>query len=97
MGLSVLALCATLSNVPLQYLEAEQRGVTRFDVVKSDLSTPAATSDTFVRSASTPRGSRSKPISPLREPLFEVTKNPAGFQDALVYHMRRFGDTYWQL
>jgi hypothetical protein len=29
--------------------------------------------------------------------LFEATDDPASFQDALVYHMRRFGDSYWQL
>jgi hypothetical protein len=47
--------------------------------------------------ASPPRGPASKPISPFPDPLFEVTKDPANFQDALVYHMHRFGDSYWQL
>lgn len=51
----------------------------------------------FVRSASTSRGPAPKPISPFPEALFEATEDPASFQDALVYHMRRFGDTYWQL
>lgn len=51
----------------------------------------------FARSASTPRGTAPKPISPFPEPLFEATEDPASFEDALVYHMRRFGDTYWQL
>ena len=57
-----------------------------------------ATADgTFAPSASAPRGPVPKPISPSPEPLFEATEDPASFQDALVYHMRRFGDTYWQL
>lgn len=46
---------------------------------------------------SLPRGPTPKPISPFPEPLFDATEDPANFQDALVYHMRRFGDTYWQL
>jgi len=57
----------------------------------------AATDGTFARSASTSRGPAPKPISPFPEALFEATEDPASFQDALVYHMRRFGDTYWQL
>ncbi len=57
----------------------------------------AATDCTFARSASTSRGPAPKPISPFPEALFEATEDPASFQDALVYHMRRFGDTYWQL
>jgi hypothetical protein len=40
---------------------------------------------------------RLQPISPFPEALFEATEDPASFQEALVYHMRRFGDTYWQL
>ncbi|UVD60868.1 hypothetical protein NE852_31910 (plasmid) [Rhizobium sp. Pop5] len=57
-----------------------------------------ATADgTFAPSASAPRGPAPKPISHFPEPLFEATENPVSFQDALVYHMRRFGDTYWQL
>lgn len=48
-------------------------------------------------SASAPRGPAPKQISPFPEPLFDATEDPADFQDALVYHMRRFGDTYWQL
>lgn len=57
----------------------------------------ATTDDTIAPSASTLRGPAPKPISPFPEPLFEATEGPASFQDALVYHMRRFGDTYWQL
>ncbi|MFN7027627.1 MAG: hypothetical protein ACK4QP_24475, partial [Pseudorhizobium sp.] len=48
-------------------------------------------------SSSVPRGPQPKPISPFPEPLFEATHDPAGFNDALVYHMRRFGESYWQL
>lgn len=48
-------------------------------------------------SSSVPRGPQPKPISPFPEPLFEATDDPASFNDALVYHMRRFGESYWQL
>ncbi|MGV2186623.1 hypothetical protein [Rhizobium rhizogenes] len=48
-------------------------------------------------SSSVPRGPQPKPISPFPEPLFEATDDPVGFQDALVYQMRRFGESYWQL
>ena len=57
----------------------------------------AAIAGTFVRSASTSPGPAPKPISPFPEALFEATEDPASFQDALVYHMRRFGNTYWQI
>ncbi len=52
---------------------------------------------TPVQSASPQRGPQPKPIQEFPEPLFEATDNPETFQDALVYHMRRFGDSYWQL
>lgn len=48
-------------------------------------------------SSSVPRGPQPKPISPFPEPLFEATEDPASFDDALVYHMRRFDESYWQL
>lgn len=57
----------------------------------------AATDGAFTRSASTQRGPAPKAISPFPEALFEATEDPVSFQDTLVYHMRRFGDTYWQL
>ncbi|WP_184345214.1 hypothetical protein [Rhizobium sp. N122] len=57
----------------------------------------ATVNGTFAPSTSVPRGPAPKPISPCPEPLFEATEDPASFQHALVYHMRRFGDTYWQL
>ena len=53
--------------------------------------------DTRPQSASAPRGPEPKPIQPFPYALFEASEDPAGFQDALVYHMRRFGETYWQL
>ncbi len=43
------------------------------------------------------RGPKPKPIHPFPDPLFEANEDPAEFQDALVYHMRRFGESYWQL
>ncbi|WP_205925933.1 hypothetical protein [Rhizobium sp. P38BS-XIX] len=43
------------------------------------------------------RGPAPKQISPFPDPLFEATDDPESFQDALTYHMRRFGDSYWQL
>lgn len=45
------------------------------------------------QSSSMPRGPQPKPISPFPEPLFEVTDDPASFHDALVYQMRRFGES----
>lgn len=49
------------------------------------------------RSDSAPRGPQPKPISPFPKPLFEATDDPTSFQDALVYHVRRFNGSYWQL
>ncbi|MGK6315588.1 hypothetical protein [Neorhizobium sp. DT-125] len=46
-----------------------------------------------VQAASAQRGPQPKPIREFPEPLFEATDDPATFQDALVYHMRRFGDS----
>jgi hypothetical protein len=57
----------------------------------------AAEQERSDQSAFAPRGPQPKPINPFPEPLFEATGDPASFQDALVYHMRRFGETYWQL
>lgn len=53
--------------------------------------------DSHAQSASAPRGPQPKVILPFPDPLFEASEDPAGFQDALVYHMRRFGESYWQL
>ncbi len=50
-----------------------------------------------VQSTSAQGGSEPKHISPFPEPLFEASTDPATFQDALVYQMRRFGESYWQL
>jgi hypothetical protein len=52
---------------------------------------------TQATSSSEPRGPQPKPISPFPEPLLEATDDPASFHDALVYQMRRFGESYWQL
>ena len=46
---------------------------------------------------SAPRGPHPKTIQPCPEPLFEAIDDPDGFQEALVYHMRRFGESHWQL
>ena len=43
------------------------------------------------------RGPRPNPISDKPEPLFEANENLSSFADALAYHMRRFGESYWQL
>ncbi len=51
----------------------------------------------FERNTSAQRGPAPKPISPFPDALFEATDDPASFQDALIHHMRRFGDSYWQL
>lgn len=53
--------------------------------------------DLCVHPASPQRGPEPKPIQPFPHPLFEPTDDPAAFQDALVYQMRRFGESYWQL
>ncbi|WP_200953648.1 MULTISPECIES: hypothetical protein [Rhizobium/Agrobacterium group] len=57
----------------------------------------AAADGVFARNTSTRRGPAAKPISEFPEPLFDATDDPPNFQDALIYHMRRFGDSYWQL
>jgi len=57
----------------------------------------AAADVVFARNTSAQRGPAPKPISAFPDPLFEATDDPASFQDALIYHMRRFGDSYWQL
>ena len=53
--------------------------------------------DLRAHSASPQRGPEPKPIQPLPDPLFEASDDPAAFQDALIYQMRRFGESYWQL
>ncbi len=37
------------------------------------------------------------PVEEFPEPLFAWTEDPQPFQQALNYHMRRFGETYWRL
>jgi len=46
---------------------------------------------------SAPRGPKPRHTQPFPDPLFEASEDPAGFLDALTYHMRRFGESYWQL
>lgn len=53
--------------------------------------------DLRVHPASPQRGPEPKPIQPFPDPLFEASDDPAAFQDALVYQMSRFGESYWQL
>ncbi len=43
------------------------------------------------------KGAKPKPMLEFPEPLFDATHDPDSFQEALVYHMRRFGESYWQL
>ncbi|MGV0908423.1 hypothetical protein [Martelella sp. FOR1707] len=43
------------------------------------------------------RGPKPKPIHEFPEPLFDAAHDPDGFQEALAYQMRRFGENYWQL
>lgn len=57
----------------------------------------ASAGGAFARHSLVQRGPVPKPISAFPDPLFEANEDPASFQDALVYHMRRFGDSYWQL
>lgn len=49
------------------------------------------------RLGSAQKGPEAKPIRLFPDPLFEASKDPADFQEALVYHMRRFGESHWQL
>jgi len=42
-------------------------------------------------------GVQPKPIEAFPKPLFDWTEEPEGFQEALIYHMRRHGDSYWHL
>ena len=38
-----------------------------------------------------------KPVEEFPKPLFDWTDDPPDFQQALIYHMRRHGDSYWHL
>lgn len=38
-----------------------------------------------------------RPIEDFPTPLFDRTEEPEEFQQALIYHMRRHGDSYWHL
>jgi hypothetical protein len=43
------------------------------------------------------RGPKPKEVGEYPTPLFEQTEDPSGFREALVYQMRRYGDTVWYL
>ncbi|CAN7675415.1 hypothetical protein LJR255_005325 [Pararhizobium sp. LjRoot255] len=73
----------------------QQKPTTPAPSIRQPLQT--GNNDTRPQSASVPRESQPKPIQPFPDPLFEASQDPAAFQDALVYHMRRFGESYWQL
>ncbi|MBY3417218.1 hypothetical protein HFN87_28590 [Rhizobium laguerreae] len=53
--------------------------------------------NTPAQPASASPGPQPKPIREFPEPLFEAADDPESFDDALIYQMRRFGDSYWQL
>lgn len=42
-------------------------------------------------------GPQPKPVEEFPRPLFDCKEDPASFDQALTYHMRRHGDTYWHL
>lgn len=42
-------------------------------------------------------GIQPRPVEEFPMPLFDWTEEPEGFQQALIYHMRRHGDSYWHL
>ncbi|WP_410176692.1 hypothetical protein [Sinorhizobium medicae] len=42
-------------------------------------------------------GVQPRPIEEFPKPLFDWTEEPDGFQQALIYHIRRHGDSYWHL
>ncbi len=70
-----------------------------FTVIASTTRKPRLDGDDDLRAqaASRRRGPKPKPIPPFPDPLFEASDDPAAFQDALIYQMRRFGESYWQL
>ena len=78
-----------------QSSEVEVRGTVR---VASSCPKPIRNGNrSCSQSVSATRGPQPKPVEPFPDPLSDAVEDPAGFRDALVYHMRRFGDTYWQL
>ncbi|MCT7667791.1 hypothetical protein [Shinella kummerowiae] len=70
-----------------------------YTVVASTARKPRLDGDDNLRAqaASRRRGPEPKPIQSFPDPLFEASEDPAAFQDALIYQMRRFGENYWQL
>ncbi|MCW5712263.1 hypothetical protein [Shinella sp.] len=43
------------------------------------------------------QGPQPKPVREFPQSLFEYAEDPEGFREALIYHMRRHGETYWHL
>ncbi|MCB5205117.1 hypothetical protein LH464_21860 [Neorhizobium sp. T786] len=80
---------ARVSKAPLRKLATTPSSTRKPQRLTADGST--------ARSASATPGPQPKPISPFPKPLFEATDDPVSFQDALIYQMRRFGESYWQL
>lgn len=57
----------------------------------------AAASTIEREQARTKPGVQPRPIEEFPKPLFDWTEESEGFQQALIYHMRRHGDRYWHL
>lgn len=90
---------STRTNRPV--IEAPERQArsgsrsSKAKAVRSKLQVSAAAAKP--QSAKAKRGPRPKPIEEFPKSLFESTREPEGFQEALTYHMRRHGETYWHL
>ncbi|MBB4189312.1 hypothetical protein GGE07_005994 [Sinorhizobium terangae] len=66
-------------------------------VMATQPSSSAATATVEREQARTKPGVQPRPIEEFPAPLFDWTEEPEGFQQALSYHMRRHGDSYWHL
>lgn len=77
------------------------RAALRASAVRKSISSPMSRRHEAGRVETPPSASRPgpkpKPISDRPEPVFEANEEPDSFADALTYHMRRFGESYWQL
>lgn len=77
------------------------RAALRASAVRKSISSPISQRHEAGRVETSPSASRPgpkpKPISEIPEPVFEANEEPNSFADALTYHMRRFGESYWQL
>ena len=63
----------------------------------SNRKTPLGVPPEMLATARAKPGVPPKPVEEFPQPLFAATENPADFAAALIYHMRRHGDTYWHL